>query len=261
MPTYALLGATGSTGSAIIRSLLSYPPKDLTLNVLVRSKAKLLKAFPDLEATAAFRAYIVEGTSSDSTAMRECLDNVDVIFCCIGSNEPRVGMSLIYDTATVVIEALKYQQKDQDSAYVPPTVIQLRSASLNKTLKAKAGWFAPNMAWFFFYHAYLDLDKACKLFESESVESPKLLDLIVVDPPSIHDPDGTVPTGHKLILDDYQHPSLSYADLGVAFCEVAERREEFVGQAVGVTATGKVTETWGVLMGYMASGMKARMWC
>ena len=49
MPTYTLLGATGSTGSAILRCLLSQPPRDLTLKVLVRTKSKLLTLFPGLE--------------------------------------------------------------------------------------------------------------------------------------------------------------------------------------------------------------------
>ncbi len=112
--------------------------------------------------------------------------------------------------------------------------------------------FAP----FCFYYIYADLDRACKLF----ADSPGLLDHIFIDPPAIHDADGTTPTGYKLILEEKQDPVLSYADLGVAFCEVAERRDEFVGKAVGVTATGEVNQTWGVLMGYMAAGVKSRVW-
>jgi len=63
-----------------------------------------------------------------------------------------------------------------------------------------------------------------------------------------------------LILDETQAPALSYADLGAAFCEVAERRDEFVGKAVGVTATGPVNHTVGTLVGYMAVGVKGRIW-
>ena len=33
---------------------------------------------------------------------------------------------------------------------------------------------------------------------------------------------------------------LSYADLGVAFCEIAERRDEFAGMGVGVFRTGEI---------------------
>ena len=119
------------------------------------------------------------------------------------------------------------------------------------------------MASFCFYYVYEDLDRACKLFASQSssvADSPGLLSYIFIDPPSIHDPDGTTPTGYKLILNEKQEPVLSYADLGAAFCEVAERREEFAGKAVGVTATGTVNQTWGKLNGYMATGVKGRIW-
>jgi hypothetical protein len=53
---------------------------------------------------------------------------------------------------------------------------------------------------------------------------------------------------------------LSYADLGAAFCEVAERRDEFAGKAVAVTATGTVNQTWRTLVGFMATGAKGRIW-
>jgi hypothetical protein len=39
MPTtYAIMGATGSTGTAILRSLQANPPEDLHLNIYVRDK-------------------------------------------------------------------------------------------------------------------------------------------------------------------------------------------------------------------------------
>jgi hypothetical protein len=260
MPVYTLLGATGSTGSAIIRSLLSQPPENLELKVFVRSAPKLRKAFPDLENTLAFRTTIIEGVPSTHSATQECLANADVIMACIGSNVSTPGMSIIHDTATAVISALKTQRHTQGPAYKTPTVIQLRTASLNPTYKAALPWIAQLLVSFCFYHVYADLDRACKLYESSAAESPGLLQYIFVDPPAIHDPDGTVPTGYKLILEEKQEPALSYADLGAAFCEVAERRGEFAGNAVGVTATGQVTQTVGKLVGYMAEGAKGRIW-
>ena len=86
MPVYALLGATGSTGSAILRSLISHPPENLELNIFVRSKSKLLTVFPDLERTNPFKTTIIVSTPDDTTATRACLQNADVVFACIGSN-------------------------------------------------------------------------------------------------------------------------------------------------------------------------------
>lgn len=261
MPKYALLGATGSTGSAIIRHLLANAPSDdLTLNIFVRSKSKLAKAFPDLQGTASFKTVLFEGIPSDTATLRECLRDVDVVLGCIGTNEPTSGMTLIYDTATSIIEALRQHQKQSGSAYKTPTVIQLRSSSLNPY--AAMPWVARNMAWFMLYHIYKDLDRACELYSKTAKDEPGLLSYIFVDPPSIHDADGTTPTGYRLFLDvakEKQEPAISYADLGAAFCEVAERREEFVGKGVFVSATGAVNMTWGPLMGYMAKGLKTRI--
>lgn len=260
MPTYALLGATGSTGSAILRCLLSQPPKDLILNTFVRSSAKLDKAFPDLESTAAFKVNVIEGTPSDAVATRKCLEDADVIMACIATNESSRDMSISYDTATAIVDALKANRETRGSAYKCPTVIQLRSASLNPTLSAAMPWIARKMAGFCFYYIYADLDRACKLYESSAADLPGLLNYIYIDPPSIHDANGTTPTGYKLILDEKQEGALSYTDLGIAFCEVAERRGEFAGKGVGVTATGAVNMTWGTLQGYMYSGVKAKVW-
>jgi len=260
MPTYALLGATGSTGSAILRCLLSQPPEHLTLNLFVRSRSKLHKAFPDLESTTAFKTNIIEGIPSDATATQECLKDVDVVMACIGANESTRGMSIIYDTTAAIINALQVHQRTRGSAYKTPTLIQLRSASLNPIFSAALPWIGRNMASFCFYYVYEDLARAGKLLASAVADSPELSRYIFVDPPSIHDADGRTPTGHKLILDGKQEPALSYADLGAAFCEVAERREEFAGKAVGVTATGHVNLTWGTLVGYMGTGAKSRIW-
>lgn len=263
MPVYALLGATGSTGSSILRSLLSNSPENLTLNIFIRSKSKLLSAFPDLETTASFNVNIIEGTPDDNTAMQKCLHNVDVIMAVIGSNVSNSGITLIYDTAVAIVNALKVHQKTQGASYKPPTVIQLRSTSLNPVFRAQS-WIASTMASFCFYYIYADLERACTLFNSVSTtvgpDSPALLSYIFADPPSIHDPDGTVPTGYELILDGKQETALSYADLGAAFCELARRREEFLGKGVGVSATGHVNQVWGPLVGYMIAGAKSRVW-
>lgn len=260
MPTYALVGGTGSTGSAILRCLLSQPPKDLTLNIFVRSRSKLRQAFPDLESTTAFKTNIIEGIPSDPTAMQECLKDVDVVMACIASNYSTRGMSLIYDSATALIAALAVHRKTRGPAYKTPTIIQLRSAALHPIYKAALPWLARQVFPFCFDYVYADLERVSQLFASTVADSPGLLEYIFIDPPSIHDQDGTTPTGYRLILNEKQEPMLNYADLGAAFCEVAERRREFVGRAVGVTATGAVNQTWGTLVKYMAAGAKGRMW-
>lgn len=262
MPTYALLGATGSTGTAIIRALLSHPPQDLTLNVFVRSKVKLLQTFPDLETTPSFTVSIFPGASTtDTAAMLPCLRDADVVFGCVGTNAASAGMTLIHDTLAAVITCLDQLRQAQGAEYKPPTVIQLRSASLNPT--STLPWIAKNMAWLFFHHIYCDLQRGCDLLITTGTADSGLLDYVFVDPPSIHDAEGVQPTGHKLFVDlagEEQAPAISYADLGEAFVEVAVRRGEFRGEGVFVGATGEVRMTWGPLMGFMGRGLWSRVW-
>jgi hypothetical protein len=257
MPTYALLGATGSAGSAVLRCLLSEPPKHLKLNILVRSKSKLLKAFPKLEETSSLRIRIVEGTSTDTAALEPCLENAAVLFMCVGQNESKRGSTLSYDTAAAIIDTLKNLRKLQGSEYRTPTTLQLRTASLNPALARQVPWLVHKIVSSCLHYNYADIKRACNLYESAAEES--LLDYIFVDPPTIHDADGTTRTGYKLILTEKQETALSYTDLGAALCEIAERAAEFRNQAVGVTATSKVKATWGVLAGYLVGGARNRI--
>lgn len=257
MPTYVLLGATGSTGSAVLRCLLSEPPQGVKLNILVRSKAKLLKAFPKLEKTAAPRTHIIESTSTDTAALEACLDDADVVFMCVGSNESKPGTTLSYDTAAAIIDTLKNLRKLRGNGYKIPTIVQLRTASLNPALARQAPRLVRRMVSFCLHYNYADIKRACALYETAATES--LLDYIFVDPPTIHDADGTKRTGYKLISTETQETALSYADLGAAICEIATRGPELRNRPVGVTATGNVNATWGVLAGYLVGGAKNRI--
>jgi hypothetical protein len=234
---------------------MSQAPKDLTLNAFVRSKSKLLTAFPELEKSDGsdeFKINVIESLPSDEAKMQECLKDADVVMTCIASNCSSPGMSLIYDTTAAIVAALEREQKSLGADYKPSTIIQLRSLSLNPILSAGEPWFA-------FYYVYKDLERAGELLAASAAAEPKLLEYIFVDPPSIHDADSTTATGYKLVLEPPQEQVLSYTDLGRASCEVAERRNEFFGRGVGVSATGKVQQTWGTLVGYMGAGIKGRI--
>lgn len=258
MSTYALLGATGSTGSGVLRCLLSEPPAGATLNILVRSKSKLLQAFPKLdETTAAIRIRIVEGTSTDPAALEPCLDDAAVVFMCVGSNESRRGTTLSSDTAAAMVDALQRLRTRRGAGYQTPTVLQLRTASLNPALARQAPRIVRAIVAFCMHHHYADMQRACALYESAATET--VLHYVWVDPPTIHDAAGTARTGHRLIATEAQRTALSYADLGAAMCEIARRRAEFRNRPVGVTATGRVRATWRVLAGYLLTGARDRI--
>ncbi|MCJ1377048.1 hypothetical protein MMC17_000138 [Xylographa soralifera] len=260
MATYALLGATGSTGSAILRCLLEEPPPRLELNVFVRSKSKLLTAFPNIESKTPFRVDIIEGTPDDNAALQKCLQGANVVFMCIATNECKRGLSICYDTTSAIIAALKALREKQASSYTAPTILQLRSVNSNPTLASKESVIAHSIITYCLHYVYADLDRGCELLAKTATEDPGLLDYVYVDPPGLHDANGTTRTGHELLVTELPKMNLSYADLGAAFCEVAVCRNEFKGMAVAVSATGPVTLTSSTLLGYIFTGLKARWW-
>ncbi|KAK6430054.1 hypothetical protein LTR95_013799 [Oleoguttula sp. CCFEE 5521] len=262
MPTHALLGATGATGSAILRALLLNPPKDLKLNVLVRSKSKLIAAFPDLTTKPTFPLVITEGPISSVEDMKSCIRGADVIHMCIATNVPTASNRVAQDTIETIVAALRELRAESGTGYVVPTILVLRSGSLNDEYNKAIPAPVHTFLMFALHYVYHDLDLACQYLKSVAEENGKpLLHFIYVDPGSLHD-SGPTPTGYKFISDVMAtppQPSIGYADLGAAFVELADRREEFRGQAVIVGATGKVEEHWLPLVSNMLWGLKARI--
>jgi putative NADH-flavin reductase len=261
MPSYALLGATGATGSSVLRHLLySSSSSDLTVNVLVRSKSKLLAAFPGLDRRSA-RAptptiRIFEGDSTNPDVLCAVLQDASLVFMCVAQNGSPMGTTLVQNTAAALIEARRRQAQPRGEL----TVIQLRSASLNPVLAVQVPRFVHRIVCFCLAAGYEDLRRACVLYEAAATEA--LLQYVLVDPPTLHDAMGTQTTGYRLIdttdMEDKERQKqaicLSYADLGVAMCEIASRANKLRGQAVGVTATGPVRQTWTVLAGFLLQG-------
>jgi oxidoreductase AflX len=269
MPKYALLGATGGTGGAILRSLIRQPPADLSLKILVRNKSKLAKMFPSIaSASPPFPVEIIEGTPGNSTALQQTLEDVDAIFQCIASNDAAPGVRLCQDTVDQIISALEEIRKRKGQEYKTPTTILLRSHSVNQHyLKHHANWLLVSIIKFILYHSYEDLERATEKLERASSSGPSspnpslppLLHHIHIDPGALHDPDGVEPTGHELLITEKPAPEINYADLGAAMVEVAERREQFRGVAVMPSATGQVRETWHLLRGFLLRGLYGRI--
>ena len=270
MPKYVLLGATGATGSAVLRSILKDPPQNLQLDIIVRSAQRLRKRFPDLQ-TESKGIRVLEGQCTDPALLRKCCDGATTIFACVGANESKPGMSLVYDTANAMVIALQCIEGELGDAYQAPTVVQLRTASLNYEMSRRSpAWVTTFVKWGM-YHLYLDISRACSLYESFAApklleeQSPSLvrkplLKYIYADPPTVHDADGIECTGYKLIVDEEYPPAISYADLGAAMYELGRRQEGFSNQALGVVATERPRETWGALSRAWLGVLYDRIW-
>lgn len=255
MPTYALLGATGSTGSAILNHLLTHPSPDLTLNLYVRSASKLYKLHPSLSPTPPEQPTIniFEGTLETPEVLAQALKGVDVIFSCVAENANIPEMSIATDAAKAIIQACEdLKRKDEKGGYKAPTVVVLSSSTVNPKLVAATPIVVRWIVEIALNWTYADLRRAEALYRSLHYSSgekkdAELLKVIFAQPsglvPAI---EKDKPTGHVLST-EAPSPMVSYADLGVGMVEMAERCEELglEWKGVSVNATGAVRfDTW-----------------
>ncbi|KAL8928869.1 MAG: hypothetical protein Q9208_001647 [Pyrenodesmia sp. 3 TL-2023] len=226
MPTYAILGATGKTGGAILDHLIKAP--NTNINAYVRSKAKLLEQQPGLEKNQ--NVKIFEGPVSDIPLIASTLSpSVDAAFCVVAINENTPGLRIAQDTANSVIAALCHL-RNKDVNFRPPKLLFLSSAALNATM---AGEFNPVLKAAIsraMSHLYADLGFA----EQNLRLHQSWLDVTFVQPGGLT-PD--VQKGHKLSVDKASD-LVSYPDLAAGMIEIAQSGT-YSWMGVSVNATAK----------------------
>lgn len=216
MPTYAILGATGATGGSILQHLLG-PSKSeefVTLNIYVRSRAKLLRQFPSLSSRD--DVHIFEGSIEDMSILSACLVETDVIFSCVAQNENVPGMNIAQETSKRIIATLKKVKTDQ-STFRAPHVIILSAAPVNPVLAAEMPSFVRWLVTRAYSHVYKDLRTAEQMYRDESDWLPATF----VQAPGLTQ---DVSYGFRLHHGEAAPVAfISYLDLGAAMIEVARR--------------------------------------
>lgn len=255
MPTHVVLGATGGVGSATLRALLDSDIKDLSINVLVRSKQRLLASIPGFAdgSINGIPVNIYVGSTSDQEAVTACVRDTDVIYHCIGANAP----SKVTTTAQVAAKAVIKGLESSSATGRKPAIVFNRSLALNKDVRMPIPGAMLKLFEWLLSDIYADLTAAVALYNKASQNG--LLSLIIVDAPGLFDPTGTERTGHKIMTKGKSTTGINYADVGGAFVEIGIRRDEFRGQALGIAATGKVRESWKANVKTAASGFRYRL--
>lgn len=261
MSTYALVGATGSTGSAILRHLLRSPLPDVQINILVRSQSKLLGLFPTLLEQTKIKIELTEAPLSDSAAVQRCLSGANVIFSTVASNISVPGPTPGEDAAKAITGALSALRQSKGENYNPPTVLILSSASLNPHFYNQMPSFMHDFLMFALHYTYSDVAVGNQIYRSLSdpgSHNAGLLNPIFIEPGGLMDPDGTEETGYEISHD--KATSVSYADLGAGMVEIATQKEQYSDKSVAVNGTGKFKMTPLVLVRYLLRGIWARIW-
>ncbi|GAB7335289.1 hypothetical protein MBLNU13_g07694t1 [Cladosporium sp. NU13] len=201
MPTYAILGATGQTGSSILDNLLqsSYksPENKIKINAFVRSKQKLLSMRPAVASHPNISIY--EGPLTDIALLASCIRNTRA-------------------QSRAVLAALEKNENDLSHANTtstPPKLIVLSSASLEPHFIADLP--TPFLAVMHTAASWMYAD--LRLAETHlRTHAPSNVELIFIKPGGlVHD----APVGHR-ISTTRQQTFLSFADLGAGMVEAAD---------------------------------------
>ncbi|TKA63292.1 hypothetical protein B0A55_10381 [Friedmanniomyces simplex] len=228
MSSFAVLGATGSTGSSITKILLQQD--DVSIHALVRSKAKLFNTIPGIESD--HRLQVYEGNVTNIDVLTECIKGTKAVFLAVAVNDNQPGCTIARDTARSVVAALERLRQEKPDCDLPRLVI-LSSASLSDHLMrdfpkiAHAGML---MAASHIYHDLQEAEKFLRAQEHWGVQS------VFIKPGGlVHD----AQKGHQLSTDK-QQTFLSFLDLAAGMVEVAEAEDgEWDMKDVSVVPTAK----------------------
>ncbi|BCS19166.1 NAD(P)-dependent oxidoreductase [Aspergillus puulaauensis] len=226
MPTYAVLGATGNTGSALIQNLLLNPSN--RINAYCRNKTKLLRLLPEVVDNKNVTIY--EGSISDLALINTCVRNTRAVFLTVTSNDNIPGCRLSQDSTQTVLDALQQIRTEDGPDAQLPKLVLLSSATLDPHLSRKMpGWFLPIMktAASFVYADLVEAERMMRANES-------WIQSIFIKPAGLS---VDVQRGHRLDFDE-QESFISYLDLAAAMLEAAdEETGVYLGRNVGVVNT------------------------
>lgn len=225
MPSYAVLGATGSTGQSLIRVLLQTPANEV--HAYCRSKEKLVKSLPEVANNENVRIF--DGRLDDIDLLASCIRGTRAVFLAVAVNDNIPACSIAMDTARVVITVLE-RLKSEDTKL--PKLVVLSSASLEPKLMSETPRFVHSVALTAFSNIYADLRVAEELLRSKE----PLVSTIFVKPGALcHD----AQKGHVLSL-KFANSPLSFMDLAAGMVEAVESSSgQYDMKNVAVNATAK----------------------
>ncbi|KAI8623044.1 hypothetical protein F5Y19DRAFT_493684 [Xylariaceae sp. FL1651] len=211
MATYAVFGATGNCGSALIENLL--PAPETTIHAYCRNEAKLIRLFP--EAVKAGRVKIFEGDIENVDVFTRCIRGCRAVFTAVTMNDNIPKVRVAQDMTRTLISALKRVREEEGGRNVKmPKIVVLSSASLEPSL---CGNFPAVMHWIVLHansNVYEDLRVQERMLRAEEA----WLSSIFIKPGGLSK---DVQRGHKLNLKD-QETFVSYLDLAAAMIEAAD---------------------------------------
>lgn len=218
MRSYAVLGATGNTGRALVEVLLQTP--EIQVNVYCRSRIKFCRLFPSGAKNSRIRIF--EGPLSDACLIADCLRGTCSAFLAVAVADNMPGCTVARDSARTVVAALRTLEAEKSSPGAKPRVpdaalprlVVLSSASLEPRFSGDVPPFVHTILDTCVSHLYKDLAEAELFLRSQH----EWLSCIFVKPGGlVHDER----RGHAVSTTTAKTP-LSYLDLAAGMVEIAE---------------------------------------
>ncbi|KAK6192908.1 hypothetical protein LQW54_013000 [Pestalotiopsis sp. IQ-011] len=224
---YAVFGATGKSGTALIEILLASSPDNI-IHAYCRSAAKLANIFP--EAIGSKRVIVFEGSIEDVNLFADCFKGCGTAFLSVTMNDNIPYVHVAEDTAHTAIAAIK-KNVAADSQSVVPKLVILSSASLEPSM---CGNLSKVFHWIVTHansHVYEDLRRAEKLLRAEA----EWLTSIFIKPGGLSVDEAR---GYKLNFYE-QDTFVSYKDLAGAMIEAGTDSDgRYDNRDVSVNNTG-----------------------
>ncbi|KAI4250906.1 MAG: hypothetical protein LQ352_005182 [Teloschistes flavicans] len=155
MPTYAILGATGTTGQCLLDLLLQSPNN--RVHAYVRSRARLEKLSPKLAAHG--DVTIFPGALTDIPLIADCIANTSAIFLALGAKGSQPGMRIVQDGAHAVVAALCHIRAQDPNANLPK-IILLSAAGVNPIMSRQMPVIVRKLLHTGLSYVYEDLERA-----------------------------------------------------------------------------------------------------
>lgn len=229
MATYAVLGATGNCGTALIQNLLSRQPP-ATIRAYCRNGAKLMRLVPEVAHAPTDRLDIFEGSIHDIPLLTSCIRDCQAIFLVVSTNNNVPGLRVGQDTAASVIHALEQLRAKDDLKQIPKLVL-LSSATIDDQLSRKTPALLRRVLFMSASNVYRDLQEAEKILRAQQ----SWVSTVFVKPGALS---VDKQRGHALSLTEEESP-VSYLDLAAAMIEAADDEDgRYEGRNVGVVNTG-----------------------
>lgn len=205
MMSFAVLGATGNCGKAVMELLIQTP--DVKIKAYCRNKDKLFRLVP--AAADNPNVEVFNGSILDADLLGKAMYDCKAVFLTATTNDNVPGCHISQDLAHTVIKALETFKSNSTPI---PRLVLLSSATIDPWISRKNPWvnaIVRRSAW----HVYRDLELAEEFLRKHE----DWVSCVYIKPGGLS---VDVQRGHRLTLDD-EESFVSYLDIAAGMIETA----------------------------------------